>query len=59
MSQLTATGSTAAMSDEKVKACINFRFHPTLPDTPYRDRPVYKWTSRNKITNNEDQDNKT
>ena len=38
----TATGSTAAISDENVSACIALKLIPMLPDTPNRDSPVYR-----------------
>ena len=39
-SVLTATGSTAAISDANVNACIALKLIPILPDTPNRDNPV-------------------
>ena len=42
MFKLTATGSTAAMSEANVNVCINFRSTSIFPDTPNSDRPVCK-----------------
>lgn len=39
-SVLTATGSTAAISDANVNACIAFKSIPIFADAPSRDNPV-------------------
>lgn len=37
---LTATGSTAAISDANVNACIALKSIPIFPDVPNRDNPL-------------------